>query len=67
MPSPICDGLFLSPVLAVELQLEITKLQTDKAVGPSNIPNSVLKIPNSVLILSKTALSYWLSMVIMDS
>ena len=44
MPPPICDSLFLSPVTADEIQLEIAKLQTGKAVAPSIIPVSILKI-----------------------
>ena len=42
MPPPIRDSLFLSPVTADEIQLEI--LQTAKVVGPSSIPISILKI-----------------------
>ena len=32
MPPPICDTLLLCPVFADEIQLEIAKLQTGKAV-----------------------------------
>lgn len=44
MPLPICDSLFLSPVDTDKIQLEIAKLQTGKAVGPSSIPIAILKI-----------------------
>ena len=44
MPSPICDSLFLSPVTANEIELEIAKLNASKAVGPSSIPIVILKI-----------------------
>ena len=43
MPPPICDTLLLCPVFADEIQLEIAKLQTGKAVGPSSIPISIKK------------------------
>ena len=46
MPPSICDSLFLSPVTTDEIQLEIAKLQTGKAVGPSSLPISILKILN---------------------
>ena len=49
MPPPICNSLFLCPVTADEIQLEIAKLQTGKTVGPSSIPISVLKILKSEL------------------
>ena len=49
MPPPMCDSLFLCPVTAGEIQFEIAKLQTGKAVGPSSIPISILKILNSEL------------------
>ena len=49
MPPPICNSLFLCPVTADEIQLEIAKLQTGKAVGPSSIPISILKILKSEL------------------
>ena len=49
MPPPMCDSLFLCPVTAGEIQFEIAKLQTGKAVGPSSIPISVLKILKSEL------------------
>ena len=49
IPPPICDSLFLCPVTADEIQLEIAKLQTGKAVGPSSIPISILKILKSEL------------------
>ena len=49
MPPPICNSLFRCPVTADEIQLEIAKLQTGKAVGPSSIPISVLKILKSEL------------------
>ena len=45
----ICDSLFLCTVTADEIQLEIAQLQTGKAVGPSSIPISILKIPKSEL------------------
>ena len=45
----ICDSLFLCPVTADEIQLEIAQLQTGKAVGPSSIPISILKILKSEL------------------
>ena len=41
--------MFLSPVTADEVQLEIAKLQTGKAVGPSSIPIPFLKILRSEL------------------
>ena len=41
--------MFLSPVTTDEIQLEIAKLQTGKAVGPSSIPISILKILKSEL------------------
>ena len=44
MPPPICDSLFLSPVTANEIEVEIAKLNTSKAVGPSSIPIVILKI-----------------------
>ena len=44
MPSAICDSLFLSPVTANEIELEIAKLNASKAVGPSSIPIVILKI-----------------------
>ena len=44
MPSPFCDSLFLSPVTANEIELEIAKLNASKAVGPSSIPIVILKI-----------------------
>ena len=46
MPPPICDSLFLCPVTADEIQLEIAQLQA-KAVGPFSIPISILKILKS--------------------
>ena len=49
MPPPICDSLFLCPVTANEIQLEIAKLQIGKTVGPSSIPISILKILKSEL------------------
>ena len=49
MPPPMCDSLFLCPVTADEIQLEIAKPQTGKAVGPSSIPISILKILKSEL------------------
>ena len=49
MPPPMCDSLFLCPVTAGEIQFEIAKLQTGKAVGPSSIPISILKILKSEL------------------
>ena len=49
MPPPICNSLFRCPVTADEIQLEIAKLQTGKAVGPSSIPISILKILKSEL------------------
>ena len=45
----ICDSLFLCQVTAHEIQLEIAQLQTGKAVGPSSIPISILKILKSEL------------------
>ena len=48
MPPPICDGLFLSPVTANEIEVEIAKLNASKGVGPSNIFN-VFKILNCEL------------------
>ena len=48
-PPSTCDSLFLSPVTTDEIQLEIAKLQTGKAVGPSSIPISILKILKSEL------------------
>ena len=48
MPPPICNSLFLCPATADEIQLEIAKL-AGKAVGPSSIPISVLKILKSEL------------------
>ena len=48
MPPPICNSLFLCPATADEIQLEIAKL-AGKAVGPSNIPISVLEILKSEL------------------
>ena len=45
MSSPICDSLFLSPVTANEIELEIAKLNSSyKAVGPSSIPIVIVKI-----------------------
>ena len=44
MTPPICDSLFLSPVTANEIELEIAKLNASKAVGPSSIPIVILKI-----------------------
>ena len=41
--------MFLCKVTADEIQLEIAKLQTGKAVGPSSIPISILKILKSEL------------------
>ena len=50
MPPPICDSLFLCPVTANEIQLEIAKLQIGKTVGPPSInPISILKILKSEL------------------
>ena len=49
MPPPMCDSLFLCPVTAGKIQFEIAKLQTGKAVGPSSIPISILKILKSEL------------------
>ena len=49
MPPPICDSLFLFPVTADEIQLEIVKLQTGIAVEPSSIPILILKILKSEL------------------
>ena len=48
-PPPTSDSLFLFPVTADEIQLEIAKLQTSKAVGLSSIPISILKILKSEL------------------
>ena len=44
MSPPICDSLFLSPVTANEIEVEIAKLNASKAVGPSSIPIVILKI-----------------------
>ena len=44
MSSTICDSLFLSPVTANEIEVEIAKLNAIKAVGPSSIPIVILKI-----------------------
>ena len=47
MSSPICDiaSLFLSPVTGNGIELEIAKLNASyEAVGPSSIPNVILKI-----------------------
>ena len=45
MSSPICDSLFLSPVTANEIELEIAKRNASyKAVGPSSIPIVIVKI-----------------------
>ena len=49
MAPPMCDSLFLCPVTEDEIQLEIAKPQTGKAVGPSSIPISILKILKSEL------------------
>ena len=49
IPPPICDSLFLCPVTADEIQLEIAKRQTGKAVGPCSISISILKILKSEL------------------
>ena len=48
----ICDSLFLSPVTADKIQLEMAKLQTGKAVGPTSIPILVLRILNCELTSS---------------
>ena len=40
---------FLCPITADEIQLEIAKLHTGKAVGSSSIPISILKILKSEL------------------
>ena len=50
MPLSICDSLFLSPVAADGIQLEMAKLQTGKAVSPSSIPISILKISRSLYV-----------------
>ena len=49
MPPPMCDSLFLCPITVGKIQFEIAKLQTGKAVGPSSIPISILKILKSEL------------------
>ena len=44
MSPPICDSLFLAPVTANEIEVEIAKLNASKAVGPFSIPIDILKI-----------------------
>ncbi|XP_058959851.2 uncharacterized protein [Pocillopora verrucosa] len=44
MSPPICDSLFLAPVTANEIEVEIAKLNASKALGPFSIPIDILKI-----------------------
>lgn len=44
MSPPICDSLFLAPLTANEIEVEIAKLNASKAVGPFSIPIDILKI-----------------------
>ena len=44
MSPPPRDSFFLSPITAEEIETEISNLKICKAVGPSSIPVSILKI-----------------------
>ena len=49
MSPPPRDSFFLSPITPEEIETEISKLEIGKAVGPSNIPVSILKILKGAL------------------
>ena len=44
MPPPPRDSFFLSPIAPAKIETEISNLKIGKAVGPSSIPVSILKI-----------------------
>ena len=49
MSPPPRDSFFLSPITPEEIETEISNLKIGKAVGPSSIPVSILKILKGAL------------------
>ena len=49
MYDPPRDSFFLSPITPEEIETEISNLKIGKAVGPSSIPVSILKILKGTL------------------
>ena len=49
MSPPPRDSFFLSPIAPEEIETEISNLKIGKAVGPSSIPVSILKILKGAL------------------
>ena len=52
MSPPPRDSFFLSPITPEEIETEISNLKIGKAVGPSSIPVSILKILKHALSLN---------------